>query len=218
MNKILSLAILLLLPIKILASETTFMEQFYNGQNAKLLNVMAPCDPGCYVEIEIANNVFSVATSGVGWKRLYSLVDEKDNSVTVNYSQEKGVYVIHSGTNTMFSLNGTIENHPIDYALANCYSAPAGQTTMGMVFCLREAEETWGNELNRIYRMLGGASNEPLKSAHLAWTSYRDAQFNWFNSFLSSKKGSKWSYGIGERRVLLVRQEVEHLQSFYAGY
>jgi uncharacterized protein YecT (DUF1311 family) len=66
--------------------------------------------------------------------------------------------------------------------------------------------------------MLGGSSNTDVKSAQLAWISYRDAQFHWFNSFLDSKLGSKWSYGVGKRRVLLIRQQVEHLQSFYAGY
>jgi len=218
MNRTLSLVILLCLSINTLANETSFMEQFYNSQNGRLINVMAPCDPGCYVEIEIRNNIFSTSTSGIGWERLYDLEDEKDNSVMLNYSPEKGVYVIHSSTNIMFSLNGKMEQHPIDIALGNCYSTPEGQTTMGMVTCLQRAEEAWDTELNRIYKMLRGNINKPLKSAQSAWISYRDAQFSWFSSFLSSKQGSKWSYGIGERRVLLIRQQVEHLQSFYKGY
>jgi uncharacterized protein YecT (DUF1311 family) len=198
--------------------EEHFMKEFYTSKSGKLINVMAPCEPGCYVEIDIDGRVMSTTTSGIGWERLYELEDEKDTSVTLNYSQEKGVYIIHSSTNASFNLNGKMEQHPIDYALRNCYSTPFGQTTMGMVSCLRGAEEAWDLELNRIYKQLGGSSNKSLKSAQKAWISFRDAEFNWFNSFFASKEGSKWSYGIGQRRVLVIRQQVEHLQSFHKGY
>jgi len=200
------------------SDEEPFMKEFYASKHGKLTNVMAPCDPGCYVEIDIAGHVFSTTTSGIGWERLYDLEDEKDKSVTLNYSQETGVYIIHPSTNTMFNLNGKIEKHPIDYALRNCNSTPGGQTTMGMVSCLKGAEEAWDLELNRIYKQLGGSSNKSLKSAQKAWISFRDAEFNWFSSYFASKQGSKWSYGVGERRVLLIRQQVEHLQSFHKGY
>lgn len=218
MHRILTLTILFLSSVTALASEKDFMEKFYTSQNGKLINVMAPCDPGCYVEIKIDNNVISTTTSGIDWRKLYALEDEKNNYVTLNYSRENGVFVIHSSTQTVFNLNGKIETHPIDYALRNCYSTPWGQTTAGMVGCLDGAESAWDAELNRIYNSLGGSKNERLKSAQLEWISFRNAQFNWFNSFLSSKQGSKWRYGVGERRVLVIRQQVEHLQSWYAGY
>ncbi|WP_018625722.1 lysozyme inhibitor LprI family protein [Kangiella aquimarina] len=201
-----------------LANEESFMEEYYDKQDGDLINVMSPCDPGCHVEIEIGNNVFSSITSGIGWERLYELEDEEDSSITLNYSFEKGVYVVHSSTNTIFSLNGKLEHHPIDFALSNCFSKPSGQTTMGMVACLRGAEETWDVELNRIYEDLGGANNSLLKSTQLAWISYRDSQYSLFNSWLDSKQGSKWIYAISKGRVLLIRQQVEHLQSFYTGY
>jgi len=218
MKSILIFTAFIFLSINALANEESFMGEFYDRQDGNLINVMAPCDPGCYVEIKIGNDVFSSTTSGIGLERLYDLEDEKDSSITLNYSFEKGIYVVHSSTKTIFSLNGKLDNHPIDFALNNCYSKPSGLTTMGMVACLRGAEEAWDAELNRIYKDLGGANNPPLKSTQLAWISFRDAQFSWFNSWLSSKQGSKWSYGIGERRVLLIRQQVDHLQSFYAGY
>ena len=198
--------------------EKHFMKEFYTSKSGELINVMAPCEPGCYVEIDIDGRVISTTTSGIGWERLYELEDEENTSLTLNYSQEKGVYVIHSSTNVSFNLNGKMEQHPIDYALRNCYSTPFGQTTMGMVSCLRGAEEAWDLELNRIYKQLGGSSNKSLKSAQKAWILFRDAEFNWFNSFFTSKEGSKWSYGVLERRVLVVRQQVEHLQSFHKGY
>jgi len=200
------------------SNEEHFMKEFYTRKSGKLINVMAPCEPGCYVEIDIDGHVISTTTSGIGWERLYELEDEKDTSVTLNYSQEKGVYMIHSSTNTSFNLNGKMEQHPIDYALRNCNSTPGGQTTMGMVSCLKGAEEAWDLELNRIYKQLGGSNNKFLKSAQKAWISFRDAEFNWFNSYFASKQGSKWSYGVGQRRVLVIRQQVEHLQSFHKGY
>jgi uncharacterized protein YecT (DUF1311 family) len=220
MSIILSLITILFLSAPAFAKEESFMQEFYDSQSGSLLNIMAPCDPGCYAEIKIGEIVISAPTSGIDWEKLYALEDEKDNSVTLNYSRKRGVYITHSSTNAIFSLNGRLEKnqHPIDFALSNCYSKPEGQTTMGMVSCLRGAEDSWDSELNRVYRMLGGSSNTDVKSAQLAWISYRDAQFHWFNSFFDSKLGSKWSYGVGKRRVLLIRQQVEHLQSFYAGY
>ena len=218
MNRILHLTLLLFVSIDTLANETSFMQDYYSPQNGKLINVMTPCDPGCYVEIEIDGNVLSTTTSGIGDEKLYKLEDEKDKSVTINYSQEKGVYVIHVITNTMFMLNGKIEKHPIDHALSNCYLTPLGLTTSGMVSCLMGAEQAWNTELLRVFNQLGGMSNDPLKYAQIAWMKFKDDQFNWFNSAFSSKQGSKWSYAIKERRVLLIRQQVEHLQSFYKGY
>lgn len=213
--KIKSLLILFLFPISALANDAKFMESYYDAQAGNMINVMSPN----YVDITIGNDDLTAIAGGIDVEKLYDLKDEDDNSITLNYSHEKGVYIVHISTSTEFNLTGKIRGrHPIDTALMNCYSVPAGETTMGEVNCLSGAENAWHTELERTYRTLGGESNAPLKSAMLAWVSYRDAQFNWFNSFFSSKEGSKWISGIGRRRVLLVRQQAEHFQSFYDGY
>lgn len=198
-------------------NDQSFMDVFFESQAGKLVNVSSPCDPGCYVEIDINGNRFST-TSGIDWERLYELEDEKNSNVTLNYSLEHGSYVVHTSTNTKFLLNGTIDKHPIDYALETCYSNAEGQTTLGMSVCLGGAEEAWNDQLDITYKQLGGSSNEPLRNAQLAWIKFRDAQFDWFISHFGSKQGSKWGRAIQERKITVIRQQVELLQSAYRGY
>ena len=195
-----------------------FMKVFYPGARGQLANVLAPCDPGCYVDLDIGGQVFTSTTNGIGWKQLYDLEDEVDPSIMVGYSSKSGFYVTHLSTNTVFGLNGAMEVSPIDVALKNCYSTSAAQTTHGMEACIWGAELAWNLELNRAYEQLGGSSNEPLKSAQTAWISYKDAQFESFNSFFGSKNGTKWRGVIALRRVQVVRQQVELLQSYNKGY
>ena len=114
------------------------MAEFYNGQNGELINVMSPCAPGCHVEISIDGDTISAPTSGIGWERLYELEGAKDDSITLNYSREKGAYVTHASTNTTFILNGKIDVHPIAYALRNCFSRPKRQTAWGWLAASRE--------------------------------------------------------------------------------
>ena len=123
-----------------LGSDQGFMDRYFESKIGKLVNVSSPCDPGCYVEIDIDGDLFSTTTSGIHWEKLYDLKDEKDNSVTLNYSLNNGSYLVHTSTNTKFLLNGTMDKHPIDYALENCYSSAMGQTTIGMSMCLEGAE------------------------------------------------------------------------------
>ncbi len=199
-------------------NDQSFMDSYFESKIGKLVNVLSPCDPGCYVEIDIDGNHFSTTTSGIHWEKLYDLEDEKDSSVTLNYSLEHGSYVVHTSTNTKFLLNGTIDKHPIDFALENCYSSPIGQTTIGMSVCLSGAAQAWDDQLNITYKQLGGSSNEPLRNAQLAWTKFRDAQFDWFISHFGSKQGSKWGPAIQKRKITVIRQQVELLQSAYRGY
>ena len=216
--KLLATIALLIASMNSFGNDESFMDRFFEIKRGRLVNVMAPCDPGCYVEIDINGTVLSTTTSEIGWEKLYELEDANDGNVTLNYSLEHGSYVIHTNTNTTFLLNGVIEQHPIDYALQNCHSSPGGQTTMGMVSCLVGAEQAWNEQLNITYNQLGGSNNKPLKNAQLAWIPFRDAQFNWFVSYFASKQGSKWGPAIQERRINVIRQQVEHLQSAYRGY
>jgi uncharacterized protein YecT (DUF1311 family) len=218
MHRIFVVAALLFLSSSASSNNLTFMKEFFSSQNGKLINVMGPCDPGCYVEIDIDGNLISTTTSGIDFERLYELKNDKDRNITLNYSLEYGSYVVHTSTNTKFLLNGRMDKHPIDFALKNCYSSPQGSTSIGMKFCLINAEEAWDNQLNITYNQLGGSSNEPLKKAQQAWIKYRDAQFDWFYTHFGSKQGSKWDLAISERKITLIRQQVEFLQSAYAGH
>ncbi len=201
-----------------LGSDQGFMDRYFESKIGKLVNVSSPCDPGCYVEIDIDGDLFSTTTSGIHWEKLYELKDEKDNSVTLNYSLDNGSYLVHTSTNTKFLLNGTMDKHPIDYALENCYSSAMGQTTIGMSMCLEGAAQAWDDQLNITYEQLGGSSNEPLRNAQLAWIKFRDAQFDWFISHFGSKQGSKWGAVIQERKITVIRQQVELLQSAHLGH
>jgi uncharacterized protein YecT (DUF1311 family) len=109
-----------------------------------------------------------------------------------------------------------LDKHPIDYALQNCYSIHRSQA--GSTACLAGAEAAWDAELNRVYLVLGGSSNKTLRTAQLAWIKFRDAQFEWFKSAFYKKSGSKWASAVASRRLQVVRQQVEHLQSYYKGY
>lgn len=216
--KYIPITLLLMLSLDSFGSDQSFMDSYFERKIGKLVNVSAPCDPGCYVEIEIDGILLSTTTSGINWEKLYSLEDEEDKSVTLNYSLENGSYVVHTSTNTQFLLNGTIDKHPIDFALRNCYSSPMGQTTIGMEMCSGGAVQAWGDQLNITYKQLGGSSNEPLRNAQLAWIKFKDAQFDWFISHFGSKQGSKWGAAIQERKITVIRQQVELLQSAYRGF
>ena len=207
----------LLYSLNVFASENFFMKEYFSGIDGRLINVMSPCAPGCVAEIEIKDSIIRSPTAGIDWDELYSLEEDKDNFITLMYSETQGPYVIHKGSKNKFSLVGPVEHHPIDYALRNCYSIPSGQTTAGINNCLWGAELAWNIELNRVYDEVGGSSNIELRKTQLAWIKFRDAQFEWFNTAFGKRHGSKWSYGIAKRRVELLRQQVERLQSFYEG-
>lgn len=175
--KYVSVILLAMLSMDSFGNDQSFMDSYFESKIGKLVNVLSPCDPRCYVEIDIDGNHFSTTTSGIHWEKLYDLEDEKDSSVledekdssvTLNYSLEHGSYVVHTSTNTKFLLNGTIDKHPIDFALENCYSSLMGQTTIGMSECLSGALQTWDDQLNITYKQLGGSSNEPLRNAQQA--------------------------------------------------
>lgn len=210
-------SLFLLYSINSFATENIFMEEYFSGIDGRLINVMSPCAPGCIAEIEVNDTIIRSPTAGIGWEELYNLEEEQDNLITLMYSENEGPYVIHKRSKKEFSLVGPVEYHPIDYALENCYSMPGGHTTAGMNNCLWGAELAWDSELNRVYDGLGGPSNIELKKSHLAWIKFRDAEFEWFTTAFGSRQGSKWTFGIIGRRVDLIRQQVERLQSFYAG-
>jgi len=199
------------------ASESTSIEHF--STKGELVNVMSPCDPGCYVEIAIGDDVvISSPTAGVDWEQLYSLEDLPNKTMILTYSISEGAYAVHEQSGTKIILVGPMEPHPIDVALKQCFSRPEGQSTMGMVSCLRYALHAWESELDRVYAELGGSDNSELEAAQLAWIEYRDAQFNWLDAAFGEKQGSKWSYGIINRKIECVRNRTEQLQSFYKGY
>jgi uncharacterized protein YecT (DUF1311 family) len=218
MIKLYPFILTLLCSLNVSASGNSFMEDFFPLLEGSLINVMSPCDPGCYAEIKINEDTISSPTSGIYWEELYKLEEDKNNKITLMYSISEGPYVIHENSKKKFKLVGSMEKHPIDYALENCYSSPRGQSTIGINSCLIGAEMVWDAELNRVYSDLGGSNNIELKNTQLAWIKFRDAQFTWFNKAILHKQGSKWSYGVRERRVNLIRQQVERLQSFYKGY
>jgi uncharacterized protein YecT (DUF1311 family) len=199
------------------ASESNAIESF--STKGELVNVMSPCDPGCYVEIAIGDGVIiSSPTAGVDWEKLYSLEKLPNKATTLMYSVDEGAYAVHEQSGTKIYLTGSMDPHPIDIGLKQCLSSPEGQTTMGINVCLGYAFEAWGSELDRVYVKLGGPENPELEAAQSAWKQYRDAQFNWIYAAFGDRQGSKWSYGIQDRKIRLITDRIEQLQSFYKGY
>src|SRR5258708_35389188 len=70
-------------------------------------------------------------------------------------------------------------NDPIDQALDECLSKPAGESTQGMVECYGTSYEAWDKELNAAYvellQLLEPVQKHGQSSAQLQWLPFRDA-------------------------------------------
>ena len=185
-------------------------------KNVTLVNVSSPCDPGCNVEFKI-NDVTKVSTvtTGISSDDLHELDKMKDKSMSFNYSDEEGAYLIHNQSGSKIKLVVS-ESSIIDLVTEECFSKVS--STLGLVGCSKQEYDVWDNELNRIYSQLGGSKNKTLRKAQKAWLEYRDAQFTWIDSSFGNKQGSKWGYITIRRKTDIVKNQVLLLSSFYRGY
>ena len=160
MNKVLLSLLILLLELN--AEMAT-----HHIKNVTLVNVSSPCDPGCYVEFQIDDlTKISAPTMNIGWEDLYALEEQKDKSMSFNYSTTDGAYLIHNVSGSKIQLVIS-ESSIIDLVAQKCFSEVS--STMGLIGCSEYAYNLWDNELNRIYNQLGGSKNKTLKKSQMAW-------------------------------------------------
>jgi hypothetical protein len=73
------------------------IEKYYKPIKGELLNVAAPCDPGCYITVDFGDyGVISNPTSGVNVDDLYALEDKPNRAMTLYYNSEEGPFLIDS--------------------------------------------------------------------------------------------------------------------------
>ncbi len=106
--------------------------------------------------------------------------------------------------------------HPVDARLAACMEKDP--STQGMNRCLGQAYEKWDEELNRVYRELGGRLDQglrpALREAQRAWIAFREGELAWLAKFYGGLDGSMYRNMLAADRVELVRRRVLELNSF----
>ena len=215
--------LLILLSLQFMNREEAFasgIDEYYKPITGDFLNITWP---GCNVEIDFGPlGIISCPVSEDYSDDLYALRDIlRDNhkiTMTLYYNSKEGPFLVDNKVMLKVPVLGFIKIHPIDISENNCFSAPGGETTMGMFNCRRKVLAAWDVELNRVYRNLGGSKNPELKAAQLAWIKYRDARFKWIDAEFGKRQDSKWINKIMTRKIEIVRNQVERLQSFYQGW
>lgn len=108
----------------------------------------------------------------------------------LKYTNKEGPQIYVPQSKRYFKILGSIENHPIDIALQECFSE--FYSTSGMIRCEQLALDAWDAELNRVYKALGGGKNTSLKKAQIAWVKYRDAQTEALRKEFGTREGTIW--------------------------
>lgn len=120
----------------------------------------------------------------------------------------------------MFAQNEQLkEKHPIDIRLETCYGIDTNQTTYGMINCEAIARDEWDKELNKYYKLLM-ATLQPvektkLKSAQIAWLSYRDKELNFSGTMYYGMQGTMYHVMAASRSCDIVKQRALELKSYY---
>ncbi|MBL7884247.1 MAG: DUF1311 domain-containing protein [Bacteroidia bacterium] len=111
------------------------------------------------------------------------------------------------------------QKHAIDVRLEACYAIDSNQTTFGMINCEAIARDEWDKELNKYYKLLM-ATLQPLektklKSAQLAWISYRDKELNFSGAMYYGMQGTMYHVMAAARSCDIVKQRALELKSYY---
>nr|WP_086938628.1 lysozyme inhibitor LprI family protein [Thaumasiovibrio occultus] len=192
------------------ATIDAFTAQGYPGE------IVALYDPG-FITITLDRGETIDTTYGdIDFDILYEWEQQakasgKPRRVMVHYTLADGVTVKDVNSDIGFSLNGVIEEHPIDMAMSAC--TEQFSTTVGMHECSALAYHAWDRELNRAYAALGGSNNPELKAAQIAWIAFRDKQTEYLAAHYGKMQGSIWGLIYGEKVNDITRQQTEALQS-----
>lgn len=173
-------------------------------------------DPG-FIRIKLENGeLIDTTYSEIDFETLFDEEQKDEGSakrgdMMITYSIADGVMVKDINTGKIFSLNGVIEYHPIDWAMSQCKNRSV--STMSHMSCKGLELDAWDAELNRAYKALGGSKNLKLKKAQLAWIKFRDAQNEYFRSVYSSRQGTIWGLVSMDHVISTTRNQAEQLQS-----
>jgi uncharacterized protein YecT (DUF1311 family) len=107
---------------------------------------------------------------------------------------------------------------PIDTALDACLSAPAGETTQGMIACAGTAYQGWDDALNEVYDQLMDALDEEqqaaLRDAQRKWIAFRDADKAFGASTMTADSGSMLRVSLNFAAVDTVKARVLTLRGY----
>ncbi|MGV8080339.1 MAG: lysozyme inhibitor LprI family protein [Syntrophales bacterium] len=108
------------------------------------------------------------------------------------------------------------KEHPIDQWLGKCILQD--ESTAGMRNCMAQAYDMWDKELNKAYKSLMNKlsldGKKALKTSHLAWIKYRDAE-SIFNDEITALKGGTLYLLMGDSsRMEMVKERTLELKSY----
>jgi len=118
--------------------------------------------------------------------------------------------------------DNTKEKHPIDIRLEKCHSIDSNQTTYGMMNCEAIARDEWDKELYKYYILLMDTlpadEKTKLKTAQIAWLSYRDKENEFSSTMYYTMQGTMWRVVAAGRSCDIIRQRALELKAYYDSF
>lgn len=116
----------------------------------------------------------------------------------------------------------TNEKHSIDIRLEKCLARSSNQATYGMINCEDLASAEWDKELNKYYQLLMEVlpteEKNKLRSAQLAWVSYKEKEKDFSATMHYNMQGTMWKVVSAGRNTDITRQRTLELISYYNTY
>lgn len=103
--------------------------------------------------------------------------------------------------------------HPIYKQHAECIEKDG--SNLGMRQCTIESIDAWDKELNKVYKNLMDNLNEAdqaaLKKSQRKWIEFRDAEFEFLDSFIASRDGSMYITYYAMQKMAFIRARTAEL-------
>src|SRR5262249_8896478 len=142
---------------------------------------------------------------------------QKDKPLLLGYRRGHGVVLFdpESGKSVQV-LHGLEDKHPIDLLITRCLDKE--ESTPGREECYADGSAQWDAELNRAYKVLIDASEEPhrvkIRAAQQQWLKFRDAELAALNA-IYDREGTLWRIVDARRQMELTRERALRLGSLY---
>ena len=167
-------------------------------------------DPGHIVIKTVEGMTIDARYNDFEYEALSALENNKEQ-LLVTYSTANGCQIKDLKSKKVFKLFGSGTNVFADRGSEKCLDT--GDTTLGMVHCADLSYQAWDSILNRVYVALGGNKNTQLKKTQQSWIKYRKEQELLSDQVYKNKEGSMWSHVLIDRKVDIIKNQVELLQS-----